>query len=177
MQKIFALALLALFAFPIAAEAQTITGRLDPQYDAESGFYQYGPLYWDVEVAPEGTRSDEFGLNLYYNKVRAIMLVSLLCPDSDGELDLHARSVSAEHFISLTTGLFTGDDCVLLVLGLSTRNEVLSYRMRVSELATRTTPKRDVSSFSAGGWDSLNLAPAVVSEEFDVLAAELSRSR
>ena len=136
MQKILALAVLALLVFPIATEAQTITGRLDPQYDAESGYYEYGPLYWDVTVAPSGSRSDEFGLNLYYNKVRAAMLVSLLCPDSDGDFERHARSISAEHFISLTTGLSPGDDCVLLLLGLSTRNEVLSYRMRVAELAT-----------------------------------------
>ena len=176
MQKILALAVLALLVFPIATEAQTITGRLDPQYDASSGFYEYGPLYWDVEVAPEGTRSDEFSLNLYYNKVSALMLASLLCPGTDGELDRHARTVSAEHFISLTTGLFTGDDCVMILLGLSRKNEVLSYRMRVSELATRSTPKRDTSSFSAGEWDWQNLEPAVVSEDFAKLAVELSRS-
>ena len=156
MQKMFALALLAplaLLAFPIATEAQTLTGRLDPQYDAASGMYEYGPLYWNVEVAPEDARSDEFSLNLYYNKVSARMLVSLLCPDSNGELDTHAASVSAEHFISLTTGLFPGDDCLMCLMGLSTQNEVLSYRMRVSELVTRTTAQREVSSFSAGDWD------------------------
>ena len=83
MQKVLVLALLALFVVPVAT--QTLTGRLDPQYDAESDFYKYGPLYWDVEVAPAGTRSDEFGLNLYYNRVSAIMSVSLRCPDSNGE--------------------------------------------------------------------------------------------
>ena len=85
MQKVLVLALLALFAVPVATEAQTLTGRLDPQYDAESGLYKHGPLYWDVEAAPAGTRSDEFGLNLYYNRVSAIMSVSLRCPDSNGE--------------------------------------------------------------------------------------------
>ena len=177
MQKILALAVLALLAFPIATEAQTITGRLDPQYDSSSGFYEYGPLYWDVEVAA-GARSDEFSLNLYYNKVSAIMLVALRCPDSDGDLGTHARSVSAEHFISLTTGLFTTfGDCQLVLLGLSDKNEVLSCRMRVAELATRTTPKREISSFSAGEWDSQSLDPAAFSEDFAKLEAELTRLR
>ena len=182
MQKILALAVLALLAFPIATEAQTITGRLDPQYDAESGFYEYGPLYWDVTVAPSVSRSDEFGLNLYYNKVRAAMLVSLLCPDSDGDFERHARSISAEHFISLTTGLSPGDDCVLFLLGLSTRNEVLSYRMRVSELATRETESADYSSFAAEGSSgfSSGFSPgveAIIESEFDKLEAELTRLR
>ena len=177
MQKILAFAFLALLVFPIATEAQTITGRLDPQYDSSSGFYEYGPLYWDVDVAA-GARSDEFSLNLYYNKVSAIMLVALRCPDSDGEFDTHATSVSAEHFISLTTGLFTTfGDCRLVLIGLSSRNEVLSYRMRVAELATRSTPKRETSSFSAVEWGGQNLDPAAFSEDFAKLAAELSRSR
>ncbi|MCY4602492.1 MAG: hypothetical protein OXF27_21520 [Acidobacteria bacterium] len=177
MRNSLALSLLVLFILPISSEAQTITGRLDPEYDAERGLYVYGPLYWDVEVAPEGVRSDEFSLDLYYNKVRALMLVSLLCPDSDGELDTHATTVSAEHFLSLTTGLFTGDDCRMFILGVNTRAEVLSYRMRVSELVTRSTPEREVSSFSASGWDALGMAPADVSKELDKLAAVLTRSR
>ena len=65
----------------------------------------------------------------------------------------------------------------MILLGLSRKNEVLSYRMRVSELATRSTPKRDTSSFSAGEWDWQNLEPAAVSEDFAKLAVELSRSR
>ena len=177
MRKMFALSVLCLFVFPVTSEAQTITGRLDPEYDAGRGVYVYGPLYWDVEVAPESARSDEFGLSLYYNKVRAFMGTSLLCPDTDGDLSLHARSVSAEHFISLTSGLFTGDDCVLLLLGVNSREEILSYRMRVSEVVTRSTPKRDVSRFSAGGWDGQSLVPAAVSEELDKLAAGLSAGR
>ena len=177
MQKILALAVLALLAFPIATEAQTITGRLDPQYNASLGAYVYGPLYWDVEVAA-GQRADEFSLNLYYNKVSAVMLVSLDCPDSDGDLERHARSVSAEHFISLTTGLFTTfGDCRLSILGVSSRNEVLSYRMRVAELGTRSTPKRETSSFSAGEWDGQYLEPVAFSDDFANLAAELARRR
>ncbi len=82
---------------PIATGAQTITGPIDPEYDVERDLYVYGPLYWDVEVAPAGTRSDEFGLNLYYNKIRAVMLVKLLCPDSDGDLEMTPScSFSAE---------------------------------------------------------------------------------
>ena len=176
-RRLLALAVLALLAFPIATEAQTLTGRLDPQYNASSGFYEYGPLDWDVEVAA-GARSDEFSLDLYYNKVSAIMLVSLLCPGTDGDFDTHATSVSAEHFISLTTGLFTTfGDCRLVLIGLSSRNEVLSYRMRVAELATRTTPKRETSSFSAGEWDWQSLDPAAFSEDFAKLEAELTRLR
>ena len=89
---------------------------------------------------------------------------------------MHASSDSAEHFLLSTTRLWPRDECGMSLIGFSTREEVLSYRMRVSELATRTTPKREVSSFSAGEWDELSLAPAVDSEAFDMLAADLSRS-
>ena len=161
---------------PSGADAQTITGRIDPEYDSGRRVYTYGPLYWDVTVAPEGTRSDEFSLNLYYNKVSAIMAVSLLCPDSDGDLARHALSVSAEHFISLTSGLFTGDDCEMFILGASSKNEVLSYRMAVSERVTRQT-KKQIDSFSAtGGFDGFGLAPAPVSATLDKLAAALRRN-
>ena len=177
MQKILAFAVLALVALPIAADAQTITGRLEPTYSASSGFYRYGPLYWDVEVA-EDARADEFNLNLYYNKVRAVMLVSLICPDSDGDLDTHATSVSAEHFISLVTGLYTTfGDCRLLLLGVNDRDEVLSYRMRVAELATRRTPRRETSSFAAGQSGGQAVEAAAFSEQFAMLEAELASSR
>ena len=104
------------------------------------------------------------------------MAVSLNCPDSDGDLARHALSVSAEHFISLTSGLFTGDDCEMFILGASSKNEVLSYRMAVSERVTRQT-KKQVDSFSAtGGFDGFGLAPAPVSATLDKLAAALRRN-
>ena len=103
------------------------------------------------------------------------MSVSLRCPDSNGELDTHATSVSAEHFISLTTGLSSGDNCVMFLLGLSSRNEILSYRMRVSELQTRTTPRREPSASSMVEWDWGNQAPVAVGTAFDKLAVELTR--
>ncbi len=177
MQKTLAVAVLGVLAIPIATPAQTITGRLDPTYNPSSGFYRYGPLYWDVEVAADA-ESDEFSLDLYYNKVRAIMLVSLSCPDSDGDLGTHATSVSAEHFISLTTGLYTTfGDCRLLLLGVNDRDEILSYRMRVNELATRSTSRRETSSYWAGEPSGQDLEPSAFSEEFANLEAELARSR
>lgn len=90
---------------------------------------------------------------------------------------MHVSSVSAEHFLLSTTGLWPRDECVRSPIGFSTREELLSYRMSVSEFGTRTTQKREVSSFSVGEWDGLSLAPVVLSEAFDMLAAELSRSR
>ena len=176
MQKILALAVLALLAFPIATGAQTITGRLDPQYNQSRARYEYGPLTWDVDVAV-GARSDEFSLNLYYNKVSATMAVILECPDPDegGDFATYAVSISAEHFISLTTGLPTYADCRLTLIGLSQRNEVLSYRMRVAELGTRSTPRQETSPWSSwtGQSGGQFLEPAAFSKHFDMLEVML----
>ena len=89
-----------------AAEAQTVTGRIAPVWDAENERYTYGPLYWDIEVAPRSARSDEFSLYLYYNKRAAVMSAGLVCQARGEEPEDHALSFSGEHFLSLTTGLF-----------------------------------------------------------------------
>ena len=121
------------------AQAQTVTGRMEPVWDAENEQYTYGPLHWDVEVAPRSARSDEFSLYLYYNKRAAVMSAGLVCQARGEEPEDHALSFSGEHFLSLTTGLFPGESCVLFVQGFSDRDEVLSYRMAVSKRVTRPT--------------------------------------
>ena len=123
--------------FGAAAEAQTITGRIPPERDADSDRYTFGPLYWDIEVAPRSARSDEFSLYLYYNKRSAVMAARVLCHGPGEDLEAHALSFSGEHFLSLTTGLFPGEECVLVLEGSSDREETLSYRMAVSKRVTR----------------------------------------
>ena len=120
-----------------AAEAQTVTGRIPPERDSENGGYTFGPLYWDIEVAPSSARSDEFSLYLYYNKQSAVMAAKVMCQEPGEELADHALSFSGEHFLSLTTGLFPGETCVLVLEGASDREETLSYRMAVSKRVTR----------------------------------------
>lgn len=120
-----------------AAEAQTITGRIPPERDSETGGYTFGPLYWNIEVAPRSARSDEFSLSLYYNKRSAVMAAKVLCQAPGEELEDHALSFSGEHFLALTTGLFPGEACVLVLEGASDREETLSYRMAVSKRVTR----------------------------------------
>ena len=126
-----------------AAEAQTITGRIDPVWDPDLEMYTYGydnSLYWRLQVAPSSARSDELSVNLYYNKRAAAMAMSVFCrEDARAKLETHALSFSAEHFLSLTTGLITGEDCYLRLRGLSDRDEVLSYRMAVSERVARSS--------------------------------------
>ena len=91
-----------------AAEAQTVAAWIEPVWDAEKGLYTYGPLYWDLEVAPSLEGSDEFSLNMYYNRARALMAATVACRDAGEDFAIHARSFSGEHFLSLTTGLMPG---------------------------------------------------------------------
>ena len=137
-----------------AAEAQTITGRIDPVWDPDLEMYTYGydnSLYWRLEVAPSSARSDELSVNLYYNKRAAAMVMLVRCrEDALTKLETHALSFSAEHFLSLTTGLITGEDCYLLLRGLSDRDEVLSYRMAVSERVARSNSLVESSRSATG---------------------------
>ncbi len=132
-----------------AAEAQTITGRIEPTWDAEKGLYTYGPLYWDLQVAPSSAGSDEFGLYVYYNKARQLMAVTLACRGEDEDFTTYARSFSGEHFLSLTAGLLPGEECVLFLVGGNDRAEELAYRMAVSERVTRPTDPRELSTAAA----------------------------
>ena len=143
-----------------AAEAQTVAAWIEPVWDAEKGLYTYGPLYWDLEVAPSSAGSDEFSLYMYYNRARALMAATVTCRDAGEDFTIHARSFSGEHFLSLTTGLVPGRECVLFLVGGSDRDERLAYRMAVSERVTRSTDQREVSTalprlgtvFGAGTW-------------------------
>lgn len=129
-----------------AADAQTIAEWIEPVWDEDKGLYTYGPLYWDLEVAPSSEGSDEFGLYMYYNRARALMAATVSCRSGSGDFTIHARSFSGEHFLSLTTGLVPGQECVLFLVGGSDREERLAYRMAVSERVTRMTDERQVSS-------------------------------
>ena len=131
------------------AEAQTVAAWIEPVWDAEKGLYTYGPLYWDLEVAPSSAGSDEFGLYMYYNRASALMAATVACRSAGEDFTIHARSFSGEHFLSLTTGLVPGQECVLFLVGGSDREERLAYRMAVSERVTRTTNERDVSTARA----------------------------
>ena len=145
-----------------AAEAQTITGRIEPVWDPDLELYTYGydnSLYWRLEVALSSARSDELSVYLYYNKIAAAMAMFVFCrEDALTDLETHTLSFSAEHFWSLTTGLITGEDSYLLLCGFSDQDEVLSYRMAVSERVARLTDEREFSTprpqfgtaFSAG---------------------------
>ena len=143
-----------------AAEAQTVAAWIEPVWDAEKGLYTYGPLYWDLEVAPSSAGSDEFGLYMYYNRARALMAATVACRSAGEDFTIHARSFSGEHFLSLTTGLVPGKECVLFLVGGSDKEERLAYRMAVSERVTRSTDEREVSTarprlgagFGAGTW-------------------------
>ena len=136
-----------------AAEAQTITGRIDPVWDPDLELYTYGydnSLFWRLQVAPSSSRSDELSVYLYYNKRAAAMAMFVFCrEDARTDLETHALSFSAEHFLSLTTGLITGEDCYLLLRGASDRNEVLSYRMAVSERVARSNSLVESSNTAA----------------------------
>ena len=129
-----------------AAEAQTIAAWIEPVWDAEKGLYTYGPLYWDLDVAPGSEGADEFGLYMYYNRRSALMAATVACRDAGEDFTIHARSFSGEHFLSLTTGLVPGQECVLFLVGGSDKEERLAYRMAVSERVTRPTDQRGVST-------------------------------
>ena len=148
------------------ADAQTITGRIDPVWDPDLELYTYGyddSLFWRLQVAPSSARSDELSVYLYYNKRAAAMAMFVFCrEDSRTDLETHALSFSAEHFLSLTTGLITGEDCYLLLRGASDRNEVLSYRMAVSERVARSNSLVESSNSAAS--DGLDVEMSSVAQ-------------
>ena len=150
-----------------AAEAQTITGRVEPVWDPELEMYTYahdGSLRWNLEVAPSSARSDELSVNVYYNKRAAVMYMYVFCFGPERPTGyIHAWSYSGEHFVSLITGLFTGDTCSLTLTGLSDRNEVLSYRMAVSERVTRSTDLQGTSNAAGPGASSIDAALSAAS--------------
>ena len=76
------------------------------------------------------------------------MAATVACRSADEEFTIHARSFSGEHFLSLTSGLVPGQECVLFLVGGSDREERLAYRMAVSERVTRPTDERQFSTVS-----------------------------
>ena len=49
------------------------------------------------------------------------MAATVACRDAGEDFAIHARSFSGEHFLSLTTGLVPGQECVLFLVGGSDR--------------------------------------------------------
>ena len=143
------------------AAAQTITGRVEPVWNPELELYTYGhggSLRWRLEVAPSSARSDELSVNVYYNKRAAVMYAYVVCGGPERGGYVHAWSYSGEHFLSLSTGLITGHECSLTLVGHSDRNEVLSYRMAVSERVTRHTELQANRNAAGGGASSIDAA-------------------
>ena len=159
------------------AEAQTVAGRIPAVWDSEYGVYTYGPLYWDVDVAPSSADSDEFSLYLYYNKRAAFMSAALACRMPGETFENYARSYSGDHFLSLTTGLRPGDECVLFLLGASDLEEELAYRMTVSERLARATPSREVSTAESRRFSGLDPHPPAVSATLRKLAQAVANNR
>ena len=160
-----------------AAEAQTVAGRIPAVWDAEYGVYTYGPLYWDVDVAPSSADSDEFSLYLYYNKRAAFMSAVIACRMAGETFENYARSYSGDHFLSLTTGLRPGDECVLFLVGASDLEEELAFRMTVSERLARATPSREVSTAESRRFSGYDPQPPVVSATLRKLARAVANNR
>ena len=160
-----------------AAEAQTVAGRIPAVWDAEYGVYTYGPLYWDVDVAPSSAASDEFSLYLYYNKRAAFMTTVVACRIAGKGFENYARSYSGDHFLSLTTGLRPGDECVLFLLGASDLEEELAYRMTVSERLTRPTPARNLATAETNRFSGYDRRPQAVSATLRKLARAVANNR
>lgn len=159
------------------AEAQTVAGRIPAVWDAELGVYAYGPLYWDIDVAPDTAAADEFSMYLYYNKREAFMSVELACRAPGETFDKYARSYSGDHFLSLTTGLLPGNECVLFLVGASDKEEELAFRMVVSENVTRPTSARELSSAQSSRFSGQGAQPPDVSATLRRLARAVADHR
>ena len=170
-------ALLAMALYGTVAEAQTVAGRIQAVWDAEYGLYTYGPLYWDIEVAPSLAAADEFGMSMYYNKRDAFMSAEVVCRTGGEAFEKYARSYSGDHFLSLTTGLLPGNECVLFIVGANDNDEELAFRMAVSERVARPTPARDVSNADAGSSSIHGGHPAAVGATLRKLAQAVANHR
>ncbi len=159
------------------AEAQTVAGRIPAVWDAELGVYTYGPLYWDVDVAPSSADADEFSLYLYYNKRAAFMSAVVACRMAGETFENYARSYSGDHFLSLTAGLRPGDECVLFLVGASDLEEELAFRMTVSERLARATPSREVSTAESRRSSGYDPHPPAVTTTLRKLAQAVANHR
>lgn len=179
-RRIVALLVVGALCGATAAEAQTVADWIEPVWDAEKGVYAYGPVYWDLDVAPRSAESDEFSFYMYYNRAAALMAATVACR-RDEEFEIYARSFSGEHFLSLTTGLVPGRECVLFLVGGSDKNERLAYRMTVGERVTRRTDEREVRNARPRVGRAYNAGPPtvgpIVSRTLDRLARALHAER
>ena len=85
-------------------------------------------------------------------------------------------SYSGEHFLSLITGLIIGEDCVLRLRGASDRNEVLSYRMAVSERVTRDTDLIESSTAAARAGRGVDTGISAVSPTDSQILRRMARA-
>lgn len=177
MRVLVAGALLAMLSFGSVAEAQTVAGRIPAVWDAEYGLYTYGPLYWDIEVAPGSAAADEFSMSMYYNKRDAFMSAEVVCRMEGEAFEKYARSYSGDHFLSLTTGLLPGNECVLFIVGANDNEEELAFRMAVSERVARPSTERDVSNADAGSPSIHGGHPAAVAATLRKLARAVADHR
>lgn len=177
MRVIVAGALLVLASFGSVAEAQTVAGRIQAVWDAEYGLYTYGPLYWDIEVAPSSAAADEFSMSMYYNKRDAFMSAEVVCRMEGTAFEKYARSYSGDHFLSLTTGLLPGNECVLFIVGANDNDEELAFRMAVSERVARPTAEREVSQAQSSRFSGYRNQPAAVAATLRKLARAVADHR
>ncbi|MXY16665.1 MAG: hypothetical protein F4057_08680 [Acidobacteria bacterium] len=177
MRVLVAGALLAMLSFGSVVEAQTVAGRIQAVWDAEYGLYTYGPLYWDIEVAPGSAAADEFSMSMYYNKRDAFMSAEVVCRMEGEAFEKYARSYSGDHFLSLTTGLLPGNECVLFIVGANDNEEELAFRMAVAERVARSSTERDVSNADAGSPSIHGGHPAAVAATLRKLARAVADHR
>lgn len=177
MRVLVAGALLAMLSFGSVAEAQTVAGRIQAVWDAEYGLYTYGPLYWDIEVAPGSAAADEFSMSMYYNKRDAFMSAEVVCRVEGEAFEKYARSYSGDHFLSLTTGLLPGNECVLFIVGANDNEEELAFRMAVAERVARPTTEREVSGAESNRFSADQSQPAAVAATLRKLARAVADHR
>ena len=170
-------ALLMTASFASVAEAQTVAGRIEAVWDAEYGLYTYGPLYWDIDVAPSSAAADEFSMSMYYNKRDAFMSAEVVCRMEGRAFEKYARSYSGDHFLSLTTGLLPGNECVLFIVGASDKDELLAFRMAISERVARPSTERDVSGAESSRFSAHQSRPAAVAATLRKLARAVADHR
>ena len=156
------------------------------EYQAEHNQYVYEPVFYAIDVSQGGSSNFNMMLELYFNKTRAAMIALLVCSS-----ELHGfpspttwgRALSAKHFISMSTDIPPDGDCTVGLFAGSLREEVISYRLRVSGLAGQRPTKTgspwsspDSNGF-APSWSSESLTgwDAIAAREQAILAAALSR--
>ena len=104
------------------------------------------------------------------------MTTVVACRIAGKGFENYARSYSGDHFLSLTTGLRPGDECVLFLLGASDLEEELAYRMTVSERLTRPTPG-NLATAETNRFSGYDRRPQAVSATLRKLAQAVANNR